>query len=266
MMLLGSALAAAAIEIFLVPNDIIDGGIVGVSLMASHLSGIPLGVLTFALNVPFLFIGYKQIGRTFLISALFAIISFSVLLSLLRDVYVVTLDTTLASLFGGVVLGAGVGLVIRFGGSLDGTEMVSIIISRSTSISVGQCVMLFNIVILGSASFVFGWDKALYSMLTYFVASKVMDIVVEGLDEAKCVMIVSDRFEELAEAITQSLGRGVTFLDGEGSYLRRRTKIIYVVVTRIEISKLKNIISDTDPGAFLTVSNVADVMGGSHKK
>jgi uncharacterized membrane-anchored protein YitT (DUF2179 family) len=266
-MFIGTIVAAGALEIFLLPNDVIDGGVVGISIMAAHFVEIPLGIFTFVLNIPFLYIGYKQIGKTFLISSLFAIASFSIWLSVMRDsVPTVTHDPLLAALFGGVILGAGVGIIIRFGGSLDGTEMVSIIISRVTPISVGQCVMLFNVVILGCSGLVFGWDKAMYSLLTYFIASKVIDIVVEGLDEAKCIMIVSEMYEEVADAITARLGRSVTFLDGEGSYRRAPTKIIYVVVTRVEISKLKNIILDKDENAFLTISNVADVMGGSHKK
>jgi uncharacterized membrane-anchored protein YitT (DUF2179 family) len=263
----GTIIAAAALEIILLPNEVIDGGVVGISIMAAHFIKVPLGVFTFVLNIPFLYIGYKQIGKTFLISSLFAIASFSVWVSVLRDsVPPITNDTLLASIFGGVILGAGIGIIIRFGASLDGTEMVSIIISRAAQISVGQCVLLFNVVIFSVSGLIFGWDQAMYSLLTYFIASKAMDVVVEGLDEAKCIMIVSDMYEEVAEAITARLGRGVTFLEGEGSYLHRHIKVIYVVVTRIEISKLRGIILDKDENAFLTISNVADVMGGSHKK
>ncbi|MDR0905604.1 MAG: YitT family protein [Oscillospiraceae bacterium] len=265
---IGTIIAAASIEVLLIPNGLMDGGVVGISIMVSHLLGIPLGILTFALNIPFLIIGYKQIGKSFLVQSVFAIASFSVWVEVLKLLHLhpIENDPILAAIFGGVVLGAGIGIIIRYGASLDGTEMMAIIISRVTQVSVGQCVLLFNVVIFTVAGFVFGPSEAMYSLLTYFIASKVMDIVVEGLDEAKCIMIVSERYEDVASAISARLGRGVTFLDGEGSYLRRRVKVIYVVVTRIEISKLKSIIIEKDPNAFLTISNVADVLGGSHKK
>jgi uncharacterized membrane-anchored protein YitT (DUF2179 family) len=266
-MLVGTFIAAVALEYFLLPNDVMDGGIVGISIMIEHLTGLPLGALTFVLNVPFLVIGYKQIGRTFLISSLISIAFFSIWLALLPNFhFVVTNDTTLGAIFGGIILGAGVGIVIRRGGSLDGTEMVAIILARLSPISVGQCVLLFNVVIYSVAGVIFGWDKAMYSLITYFIASKVIDIVVEGIDEAKCLMIVSDKYEEVASAISDRLGRGVTFLNGEGGYSHRQLKVIYVVVTRLEIAKVKGLILQADSGAFLTISNVADVLGGSQRK
>jgi uncharacterized membrane-anchored protein YitT (DUF2179 family) len=268
MIFVGTIIAAAAIEFLLLPNGLMDGGVVGISIMVSRLTPIPLGILTFSLNIPFLIIGYKQIGKSFLIQSLFAIASFSAWVEILKamHIHLIENDPIIAAIFGGVILGAGIGIIIRFGASLDGTEMVSIIISSKTHISVGQCVLLFNVVIFTVAGFVLSPSEAMYSLLTYYIASKVMDIVVEGLDEAKCVMIVSEKYEEVAEAISARLGRGVTFLEGEGGYLHRKMKVIYVVVTRIEISKLKSIITDKDENAFLTISNVSDVMGGSHKK
>lgn len=262
----GSIIAAAGLEIFLIPNDIIDGGVVGISIMVSHLTGIPLGILTFVINIPFLYIGYKQIGKTFLFSSLFAIASFSFWVQMFYEHFWLTHDMLLASVFGGIILGAGVGIIIRFGASLDGTEMVSIIISKNTSFSVGQLVLIFNIFILSLAALVFGWDKALYSLITYFIASKVIDIAVDGLDEAKAAMIVSGNAPEIADAIFARLGRSVTYLDGEGGYSHDKVKVIYTVVTRVEIAKLKNIIFDKDKNAFLTIHDVSDVLGGSYKK
>ncbi len=262
----GAVIAAVGLEIFLIPNNIIDGGIVGISIIASYLSDIPLGIFTFALNVPFLIIGYKQIGKTFLLSSLFAITVFSIFLSVFHPIEGLTHDILLATVFGGVILGGGVGLILRNSGSLDGTEIVAIILNKKTMFSVGQIVMIFNIFIFAVAALVLGWDRALYSMLAYFIAHKVIDMVIEGIDEAKGVMIVSDKGQEIAEAILARLGRGVTFLEGMGGFSKDKKTILYSVVTRLEISKLKAIVQDKDMNAFLTISDVCDVMGGEHKK
>lgn len=262
----GAVIAAVGLEIFLIPNNIIDGGIVGISIIASFLSDVPLGIFTFALNVPFLIIGYKQIGKTFLLSSLFAIVIFSVFVSILQPIPGLTNDVLLATVFGGVILGAGVGLILRNSGSLDGTEIVAIILNKRTMFSVGQIVMILNVFIFAAAALVLGWDRALYSMLAYFIAHKAIDMVIEGFDEAKGVMIISDNAEEIAEAILARLGRGVTFLEGMGGFSKDRKTILYSVVTRLEISKLKSIVRDKDEKAFVTISDVADVMGGEHKK
>lgn len=262
----GAVIAAAGLEIFLVPNNIIDGGIVGISIISSHLSGIPIGIFTFVLNIPFLFIGYKQIGKTFVISSLFSITVFSIFTMIFYPVAGLTNDVLLASVFGGIVLGAGVGLILRNGGSLDGTEIIAIILTRNTMLSVGQIVMGFNIVIFSCAALVLGWDRALYSMLAYFVAHKSIDIVVEGFDEVKAVTIICDNGDEIAEAITARLGRGVTYMEGRGGFTKENKTILYSVVTRLEISKLRSIINDFDPNAFVTINDVADVMGGNNIK
>ncbi len=262
----GALLAATALEIFLIPNNIIDGGIVGVSIMASYLTGAPLGLFTLVLNLPFLYIGYKQIGKTFVLSSLFGIAVFSFWLSVFHPVPGLTHDILLAAVFGGIILGVGVGLIIRYGGSLDGTEMIAIVLSKSSVFSVGQVVMFFNVFILSAAGLLFGWDKAMYSLITYFIAFKIIDIVVEGIDESKAAMIVSDHWEEIAEAIMARLGRSVTLFHGEGGYRRERGNVIYAVVTRIEIAKLRAIVMDKDEDAFVTIHNVSDVISKHHQK
>lgn len=263
---LGSILAAVGLDIFLVPNNIIDGGITGISIISSHLSHLPLGIFIILLNIPFLYIGYKQIGRTFAFSTLFSILSLSVWVSVLHSVPVLTKDVFLASIFGGVILGIGVGLIIRYGGSLDGTEIIAILVDKKSGFSVGEIVMFFNLFILTSAGFVFGWDKALYSLITYFVAFKIIDITIEGLDESKAIFIISNKGEDIAEQLMSRLGRGVTYLEGMGGYSKEKKNIIYLVVTRLEIAKLKEIINETDPEAFLTISGVHDVMGVNYKE
>lgn len=262
----GALLAAVGLEIFLVPNNIIDGGIIGISIISSYLIKVPLGIFILAFNLPFLYLGYKQIGKTFALSTLFSIVSLSAWVTILHPVPVLTEDVLLASVFGGIVLGIGVGLIIRYGGSLDGTEIIAILIDKKTDFSIGETIMFFNIFILGSAGFVFGWDKALYSLIAYFIAFKMIDITIEGLDESKAVLIISNKSEIIAEKLMSRLGRGVTFLSGMGGYKKEAKNVIYLVITRLEIAKLKVIINEIDPEAFITISGVHDVMGGNFKK
>jgi len=266
MLLLGSMLAAVGLEIFLVPNNIIDGGIVGISIMASYITKLPLGVFIILFNAPFFMLGYKQIGKTFAISTLFSVISLSAWVSILHPVPGLTKDLFLAAVFGGIILGIGVGIIIRYGGSLDGTEIVAIILDRRTGFSVGEMVMFFNLFILSGAGFLLGWDKAMYSLVAYFIAFKLIDITIEGLDESKALMVISDKSEEIAEVLMARLGRGVTLLHGQGGYSGEQRNVLYVVITRLEIAKLKSIIDDVDENAFVTISNVHEVMGGKFKK
>jgi len=266
MLFIGSLLAAVALEIFLVPNQIIDGGIVGISIMASYVTKINLSFFIIVLNLPFLYLGYKHIGKTFAVSTLFSILSLSYWLSVFRPIPELTNDLFLAAIFGGIVLGIGVGLIIRYGGSLDGTEIIAILLDRKTGFSVGEVVLFFNLFILGSYGLLLDWNKAMYSLVTYFVAFKMIDITIEGVDESKGVMIVSDHYEEIAAALMDRLGRGVTILHGEGAYTNEPKRILYSVITRLEVAKMKSIVSEKDENAFVTIQEVHDVIGGMPKK
>jgi uncharacterized membrane-anchored protein YitT (DUF2179 family) len=268
---IGALLMAVALEIFLVPNQVIpnqviDGGIVGISIIISHLSGLNLGILLFVLNLPFFFVGYKQIGKTFAISTLVGVAIMSIGTNLLHSVPGLTKDPLLAAVFGGIILGIGVGLVIRNGGSLDGTEIMAILFNKKVPLSVGQSVMFMNLFILGSAGFVFGWDRAMYSLIAYFIAFKMIDITIEGFDETKSVWIISNQATALGEALLHRLGRGVTYLHGEGGYTEDAKKVIFCVITRLEEAKLKAIVEDIDPQAFLAIGNIHDVQGESFRK
>ncbi|MEK3915510.1 YitT family protein [Paenibacillus sp. FSL H7-0331] len=265
-MTLGASLVAVGLEIFLVPNKIIDGGIVGISIIASALSSLPLGVYLVLFNLPFLYLGYKQIGKTFAFSTLFSVIIMSIGTSLLHPVAPLTIDPLLASVFGGIIIGVGVGLVIRSGGSLDGTEIVAILVSKKSPFSVGEIVMFFNLFILASAGFVFGWDHAMYSLMAYFIAFKMMDIIIEGFDESKSVWIISESYQAIGDIITARLGRGVTFLNGEGGFTGDSKRIIFCVINRLEEAKLKSIVEEVDPQAFLAIGNIHDVKGGRFNK
>lgn len=264
-MILGSILVSIGLEIFLIPNNIIDGGIIGISIMASYLTTIPLGVFTFCLNIPFFIIGYKQIGKTFALSTIFSVACMSIGTAFLHPIPGITNDMLLATVFGGIILGVGVGLIIRNGGSLDGTEIVAILLDKRSAFSIGEIVMFFNLFILGGSGFVFGWDRAMYSLIAYFIAFKVIDVTVEGLEESKAVVIVSDKNTEISEAIMDRLGRGLTLLDGKGAYKGTPTNVIYVVITRLEIAKLKNIVHGFDEDALVNISSV-ESYGKKYKK
>lgn len=264
--LIGALLVAVGLELFLIPNRVIDGGIVGVSIILDALTPIPLGVYLVLLNLPFLVVGYKQIGKTFALSTLFAVSALAVFVTLLRRLEPVTTDVILATVFGGIILGIGVGLIIRFGGSLDGTEIVAILVNRKFGFSVGEIIMFFNVFILGSAGFVFTWESAMYSLIAYFIAFKTIDVVIEGLDESKSVIIISDESQKISETILARLGRGVTHIYGKGGYTQEEKELLYCIVTRLELSKLKSIVQEIDPNALIAVENVHDVMGGQFKK
>ena len=266
MVILGAIIMAIGLELFLVPNRIMDGGIVGVSIITSHLLKLPLGIFIFVLNLPFLFLGYKQIGKTFALSTGLGITVLSVTTILLHNFEPFTSDTLLATVFGGIILGIGVGIVIRYGGSLDGTEILAILFNKNLPFSVGEVIMFFNLIIFAIAGFVFTWEQAMYSVIAYFIAYKTIDVVILGMEESKSVYIISDAIDEIGQTIMDRLGRGVTFLHGEGAYTGNDKKIIFTVITRLEESKLKSIVTEIDDNAFLAIGNIAEVSGGRFKK
>ncbi len=266
MLFLGALIASIGLEMFLIPNNIIDGGIVGISIMGQAITGLPMGLFLVVLNIPFVYWGYSQIGKNFAIATFFAIICLSLWSHFFEPIAQVTNDNFLAAIFGGIIDGIGVGLIIRFGGSLDGTEIVAIILDKKSVFSVGEVVMFINLFILSSAGFLFGWDKAMYSLVAYFVIAKMIDVVIKGLDESYAVMIITNEHEEIASALMDRLGRGVTLLHGEGGYTGDEKKILYSVVNRLEVDKLKEIVLDKDDRAFVTINPVNDIIGGRFNK
>ena len=259
-MTIGILLAAIALEVFLIPNKIIDGGITGVSIILSFLTNINLSIFIIILNVPFLLLGFRHLGKNFLIQSTVAMALFSVLLEIFKQVDVVTNDVLLATVFGGILLGIGVGFVIRYGACLDGVETVAILINKKTSFSVGQVILLVNLVIYMVAGILFGWDRALYSIMTYFITYKLIDIVSEGLEQAKAALIITNNSEEIARSIYKKLGRTVTFIEGEGLISGKKV-VLYVVVTRIELRELKKIVEADDVSAFMTITDVSEIVG-----
>ncbi|MBV7504748.1 YitT family protein [Bacillus sp. sid0103] len=263
---IGAILMATGLEIFLVPNHVIDGGITGISIMLAHITGWKLGIFILILNLPFVYMGYKQMGKTFAISTVYGIIVLSIFTSFFHPIPAFTDDILLATVFGGMILGIGVGVVIRNGGALDGTEILALLITKKVPFSVGQIIMFINIFILGAAGFVFSWDRAMYSLLAYVIASKAIDTVVAGLEESKSVWIISDEAEEIGNAINARLGRGVTYIKGQGAFTGDNKKVIFSIITRLEESKLNTIVQDIDPSAFLAIGDISEVRGGRFKK
>ena len=257
---IGVVLAAVAIEAFLVPNLILDGGITGISIMLSTISKLPISIFIIIINIPFLVIGYKNLGKNFLFRAIYSMIAFSVLLTLFHNIPEMTDDVLLASVFGGILLGAGAGLVVRFGGCLDGTESLAIVISKKTSLSVGQVVLICNLFIYTISGFIFGMDRALYSLLTYFITFKVIDFVSEGLEQAKAAMIITDKGDIVSKEIYKRLGRTVTEIQGKGLISGKKT-VLYSVITRLEVPELKRIVTSQDISAFVTITDVSEIIG-----
>ena len=257
---IGALVAALALEVFLIPNTILDGGVTGISIIVSKLSHIPLSLLVLILNIPFIYIGYKNLGKRFLGRAVYSMVVFSIFLHLFEKMDAFTDEILLATIFGGVILGAGVGFVIRFGGCVDGTESVAIVISKKTNLSVGQVVLIFNLFIYGTAGFMFGFDRAMYSLLTYFITFKVIDFVSEGLEQAKAAMIITEKGSDLSKEIYKKLGRTVTTIKGKG-LISGDKEVLYCVLTRIEVYELRKIVEDMDRSAFVSITDVTDIIG-----
>ncbi len=264
---LGAFLAAFAIEGFLVPNQVIDGGIVGISMMISYLTKINLGLLLFVLNIPFIALAYRLWGKMFIFQTFYAVSVFALFVNLVGGkIGIVTQDGLLVAVFGGMILGAGVGLVLKNNGSLDGTEILAITLTKKFPVSVGGIIMFVNVFIYTCAGFVYGWDKAMYSTLTYFTASRVIDTVLQGLNESKSIFVISEKIDEIGKLIMTQLDKSVTYIDAQGGYSGAKKKMLYCVIPRLELTKLKDIVNQTDPEAFIAIENVHEVDGKRIKK
>ena len=257
---LGSILAAFALEQFLIPNTVLDGGITGISIIIYKLTNIPLGLLVVLINIPFIYIGYRNLGKRFLFRTIYAMLTFSLFLSYLELFDPFTEEMLLATVFGGAILGVGVGLIIRSGGCNDGTESVAIVISKRTDLSVGQIVLIFNLVIYIVAGFIFGFDRAMYSLLTYIITFKVIDFVSEGLEQAKAAMIITDKGTNISEEIYKRLGRTTTMIRAKG-LISGEKEVMYCVLTRMEVFELRHIVEEMDESAFVTITDVSDIIG-----
>lgn len=267
---LGVMSAGFGLKSFLLPNQFLDGGVMGISLLVNVLTGIDLAILVLLINIPFVVIAYTQVSKIFAIKTFIAIILLALVIGFL-EFPLITEDKLLISVFGGFFLGVGIGLSIRGGSVIDGTEVLAIYSSRKTTLTVGDVILIFNIVIFGVAAYLINIETALYAILTYLVASKTVDFVVHGIEEYTSVMIVSTKSEAIKNAITNKMGRGVTILKGKGGYGKtgHKTKeydVIYSVITRLELQKMKTEIAKIDEDAFVVENSVNDIKGGMIKK
>ncbi len=267
---LGVISAAFGLEGFVIPTGFIDGGVTGISLLTSAETKIPFALLLVVINIPFILIGWKQINGMF---ALKSIIAISLLALVVAAVHFdpVTKDKLLAAVFGGFFLGAGIGLTIRGGAVIDGTEILAIALSKKRSISVGDFILLFNILIFSAAAYLLSMEVALYSILTYLAASKTVDFILEGIEEFTGVTIISPHSFEIARMIKEKMRRGLTIYSGKRGYGKSGEKydptdIIFTVITRLEISRLTGEVEKIDPNAFIVMQSIKDTRGGMVKK
>lgn len=264
---IGAFLAAFALECFLVPNQIIDGGVVGVSIMASYVTKINLGIFLVVLNIPFLILALNEFGKKFIALAFYSVGMLALFVNFVSNhIPIITHDLLLSALFGGGILGAGVGIVLKNNACMDGTEILAMKISKKFPYSVGEIIMFINIFIFISAGFLYGWEQAMYSTLTYLIAYKAIDAVVQGLSEEKSIRIISDKGHELGQAIIEELNKTVTYLEAQGGYSKAKKTMVYCIVPRIELYKLKELVVLMDENAFLSIENVHEVYGKRYKK
>lgn len=266
----GIGSATLGLKGFLLPNGFMDGGVTGISLLVSRLTGLDLSILIILINLPFIYIGSKQISRQFAVKTLCAVIGLSFLVHFV-ELPEITHDKLLISVFGGFFLGAGIGLAIRGGSVIDGTEVLAVFVSRKSSLTVGDFIAVFNVLLFASAALLIDLETAMYSMLTYLAASKTVDFLINGIEEYMGITIISPRAEEIKTAIIENLGMAVTVYKGEGGYgksgrVEEDRKIIFAVVTRLEVQKLKVEVEKIDPKAFVIQHTINDTKGGMIKK
>lgn len=270
LILLGILSAGFGLKGFLLPNGFIDGGVTGISLLISKLTGLSLPLLIVVINIPFIFLGYKNIDKFFATKTLLAIIGLSLCLVFI-SYPIITSDKLLVAIFGGFFLGAGIGMTMRGGGVIDGTEVLALTVSRNASVTIGDVILIINIIIFSVAAFVLSIETALYSILTYFAASKTLDFIVSGIEEHTGVTIISTCSEQIRRMITEKLGRGVTIYQGKRGFgahghQLNETDIVFTVISRLEVSKLNSEIEKIDPKAFVIMSSIKDTKGGMIKK
>jgi uncharacterized membrane-anchored protein YitT (DUF2179 family) len=269
LIIVGIFSAAFGFKGFLLTNHFIDGGATGISLLISALTKIPLSYLIVGINLPFIVLGHRIVGRQFAIKTALAISGLALVLATVTFPNI-TNDNLLVAIFGGFFLGAGIGFAIRGGAVIDGTEVLAIYLSRKFGTTIGDVIIVINVMIFGAAAYFLGIEVALYSMITYLAASKTLDFIVEGLEEYIGVTVVSDKNEEIRQMIIDKMGRGVTVYSGKSGYGKRgemkETDIIYTVITRLELNKLNSEIERIEPNAFVVMNSVKDTKGGMIKK
>jgi len=258
--LVGASITAVGLQFFLLPNHLLDGGVTGVSILAAKISGLPLGLFLILLNIPFLILGYKKLGKEFTYLSILGIAMLATL-TLVHVDHGFTDIPILAAVFGGVIVGVGVGIVVRYGGIIDGADTVAVLIDRKTIFSVSEAIMVINGCIITLAGFVFGWENAMYSIIAYFIAHKAIDITVEGLNEDRCMWVVSMQVREIGDAVNKIIQEPVTyFKESHPGDKHEPHGIMLVVTTRFDERKLKSAIRKIDKHAFVVITSAHEVM------
>jgi uncharacterized membrane-anchored protein YitT (DUF2179 family) len=267
LVIIGGLIAAYGLESVLIPNNVSDGGVTGLSIVGSQLFGLPLGLLIAILNIPFIWLGYKQIGTRFAVFSVLGIASLAIGTSLMHHIPIIVQgDALLITVVGGIIIGFGMGLALRNGGALDGIDMLAVLLARRLPFGTSDLILFLNMFVFIVVSFVFGLKGAILSAIAYFIASKVIAIVEEGLSGSKTFKIITTKPELMIEAIREELGRTATYKEVYGGFSNEQFKEITCVINRLEDSKIKEIIRNIDKNAFVTVYDVAEVKGGNFTK
>lgn len=274
--LLGIVFATIGLEYFVVPNKLLDGGVTGISLLFAFITKWDVSIFIFVINLPFIFMGYKQVGKMFALKTFFAITTLSIVLMVIHSFHpaAVTKEPILISVFGGICLGAGIGFAMRGGCVLDGTEVFALFLTRKTSMQVGEIILIINVLIFAIAAALQGIEIALYSILTFMAASKTVDFLTNGIEEYTGVTIISEESDKIRKQIINQLGRGVTIYSGKRGLRGKKAQesglnnrdILYTVVTKLELTKVKTIVEEIDRTSFITTHSISSVRGGMVKE
>jgi uncharacterized membrane-anchored protein YitT (DUF2179 family) len=259
--LLGASIVGTSINSLILPNQIADGGITGIAIVLHYLLDWPVGMAIFLLNIPLFIVGLKVVGRKFLVYSILAVAGLAFTLSTTLNITPLTQDRLLASVFGGVLTGIGMGIIFRSQGSLGGTDILAILFSRKIQFSVGQILLGIDALIFLITAFLFGPETAMYAMIYMFIATRVIDLVQEGINYSKAVVIITSKPQQIAQEIMSRLKRGVTFLNGAGAFSGEAKQIVYCVIGRAELTQIKNIVRECDPLSFMAISEVPEVIG-----
>ena len=263
MIISGAALGGIAFNVFLMPHKLLSGGVSGIALILNYIFGFNPGVLVFVFNIPIFLAGYKFVDKEFIILSLIGMTAFSVFIdmfSFLKNIVYID-DVLLSCLYGGVLNGIGMGIVFRNRASQGGVDIVAVIFKKYFSINLGTPSLMINIAVVALGSYFYGIKLAMYTLVSMYVSSTVLDKVLKGFGSSKSIMIITDKEQQVADTILQTLGRGVTYLEGEGAYTQNKKRVIYCIVTLNQLAKLKQIVRDTDRDAFMAVSDTSEVLG-----
>ncbi|HZW83384.1 MAG TPA: YitT family protein [Candidatus Deferrimicrobium sp.] len=258
---LGAWIVALSLNYFIVPNRIVDGGVTGIAIIIHYVTNLPTGWMVLVLNVPIFLMGLKKMGGRFLLLSVVGVLTVSIAMEITTGVKPVTENYLLAAIFGGLLSGIGMGLIFRSQGSMGGTDIIALVINRRLNFSVGQLLLAIDAIIFLVAAVLFSPESAMYAIIYMFVATRVVDFVQEGLSHSKAAIIISSTPDEIAQDIMSILERGVTFLHGSGAYSGEDKKVIYCVVSRAELARVKEIVRNNDPDAFIALSEAPEVLG-----